>query len=327
MLSSRSGPIASHERGVAQMRALAFASRQDKLAVQDIPATDPGPGQVQVAVEAASLNGIDAAVAAGYLWDMLPATFPVVPGRDMGGTVAAIGDGVTGFAPGDRVAGVITAMALGAGTIAELATVDAGTLTTQPAGVSSVQAAAAGLAAVTAHDLIAALELTEADVVLVSGATGGVGAFAVQMASAIGAMVLATARPGEAADFVRGLGADVAIDYTGDVATQTRAAEPEGVTAVVHAAGDVATLAALLRPGGRLVSALGATQEQAGRDDITVTGVMAAADPGKVATLLGSIADGTLRVPAGRAYPLEAAAQAVADFGGHKLGKLVVTVP
>jgi NADPH:quinone reductase-like Zn-dependent oxidoreductase len=216
------------------MRALAFRSRSDKLTVQDIPATDPGPGQVQVAVEAASINGIDAAVAAGYLWDMLPSAFPVVLGRDMGGSVAAAGEWVTGFAPGDRVAGVITGMTLGAGTIAELVTVDAGVLTAQPAEVSSVQAAAAGLAAVTAHDLIAALALTEADVVLVSGATGGVGAYAVQLASAGSALVLATARPGEASDFVRGLGADAAIDYTGDLAAAVRAAAPEGVTAVVH---------------------------------------------------------------------------------------------
>ena len=311
------------------MRALAFRSRSDKLAVQDIPATDPGPGQVQVAVKAASINGIDAAVAAGYLWDMLPAAFPVVLGRDMGGSVAAVGEGVTGFAPGDRVAGVITGMTLGAGTIAELVTVDAGILTAQPAGVSSVQAAGAGLAAVTAHDLIAALALTEADVVLVSGATGGVGAYAVQMASAGGALVLATARPGEASDFVRGLGADAAIDYTGDLAAVVRAAAPEGVTAVVHAAGDVAALAARLNPGGRLVSALGATAEQAGRDDITVTGVMAVAEPEKFAALLASVAAGKLRVPVTRTStsPLDQATQALADFSGHKLGKLVITVP
>jgi len=309
------------------MRALAFRSRSDKLAVQDIPAVDAGPGQVQVAVEAASINGIDAAVAAGYLWDMLPAAFPVVLGRDMGGSVAAAGEGVTGFAPGDRVAGVITGMTLGAGTIAGLVTVDAGILTAQPAGVSSVQAAGAGLAAVTAHDLIAALALTEADVVLVSGATGGVGAYAVQMASAGGALVLATARPGEASDFVRSLGADAAIDYAGDLAAAVRAAAPEGVTAVVHAAGDVAALAALLNPGGRLVSALGATAEQAGRDDITVTGVMAVAEPEKLAALLASVAAGTLRVPVARTSPLDQATQALADFSGHKLGKLVITVP
>jgi len=318
------------------MRALAFAGRDDKLAVQDIPAVEPGPGQVRVAVEAASINGIDAATAAGYLWDMLPATFPVVLGRDLAGTVAAAGPGVTGFAPGDRVAGVITGMTLGTGTIAESVTVDAAILTALPASVTSVQAAAAGLAAVTAHDLIAALSLSPADVVVVSGATGGVGAFTVQLAAATGATVLATARPGEATGFVLGLGAAAAVDYTGDLAAAIHAAVPGasgtpgtegGVTAVVHAAGDVAALAALLRPGGRLVSALGATGEQAGRDDITVTGVMAVGEPGKFASLLAGVAAGTLQVPVTRTYPLDEAAEAVADFGRHKLGKLAITTP
>ena len=307
------------------MRALAFASRDDTLSVTDVPLAEPGPGQVRVVVEAASVNGIDAAVAAGYLWDMLPATFPVVLGRDVGGTVAEAGEGVTGFAPGDPVAGVITGMTLGTGTIAESVTVDAGVLTARPAGVTSEQATAAGLAAVTAHDLIAALSLTATNVVLVSGATGGVGTYAVQLAAATGATVLATARPGEATGFVRGLGAAAAIDYTGDLAAAARAAAPDGVTAVVHAAGDVAALGALLRPGGRLASALGATAEQAGPADVTVTGVMAVAEPAKFASLLASVAGGTLRVPVTRTYPLAQAAQAVADFGGHKLGKLVIT--
>ena len=95
---------------------------------------------------------------------------------------------------------------------------------------------------------------------------------------------------------------------------------------MVHAAGDVAALAALLNPGGRLVSALGATAEQADRDDITVTGVMAVADPEKFAALLASVAAGTLRVPVARTYPLDQATRALADFSGHKLGKLAITI-
>ena len=98
------------------------------------------------------------------------------------------------------------------------------------------------------------------------------------------------------------------------------------MSAVVHAAGDVAALAALLRPGGRLVSALGATGAQAGRYDVTVTGVMAVGEPGKFASLLAGVAAGTLKVPVTRTYPLDEAAEAVADFGGHKLGKLAITI-
>jgi NADPH:quinone reductase-like Zn-dependent oxidoreductase len=307
--------------------ALAFAGPEEKPAVREISPAPVESGQVRVAVEAASVNGIDASVATGRLWDALPHTFPVVLGRDLAGTVEEVGEGVRTFARGQRVTGAITAMNLGidTGTIAQEVTVDARALTPVPAGVSSVRAAAVGLAAVTARDLVAALRLTADDVVLVSGATGGVGAYAVQLAVAAGATVLATARPGDGTDFVRSLGAALVIDYT-DPASCAAAVAPWGITAVVHTAGDAAGLAALLPPGGRLVSALGATPEQVGRDDITVTPVVAAAEPAKLSTLLADVACGRLKVPVTRTYPLERAADAVADFADHKLGKLVVEV-
>lgn len=308
-------------------RALVVAGHDEKPTVQHVMVAEPGAGQARVAVEAASLNGFDIAVVAGYLWDMLPHEFPVVLGRDFAGTVESLGDGVSGIGVGDRVAGVITAMELGSsGAISEQVTVDAAVLVRLPDEVSATQAAALGLAGVTARDLMDALDLSGDDVVLVSGATGGVGAMAVQLAAATGATVLATARPGADTAFVRGLGADEAVDHTGDLAAAVRAVAPQGVTAVVHAAGDTAALAALLRPGGRLASVVGATQEQAGRADTTVIPVMAAATAEKVSGLVEAVAAGTLRVPVADTYRLDDATQALADFGGHKLGKLVVTL-
>ena len=306
-------------------RALAFAGPEEKPAVREVLPPPVEAGRVRVAVEAASVNGVDASVATGHLWDALPHSFPVVLGRDLAGTVEEVGEGVRTFAPGQRVTGAITEMTLGidTGTIAQTVTVDAGILTPVPAGVSSEQAAAVGLAAMTARDLLAALPLAGDDVVLVSGATGGVGAYAVQLAVAAGATVLATARPGDGSDFVRSLRAALVLDYT-DPASARTAVAPWGVTAIVHTAGDAASLAALLPPGGRLVSALGATGEQVGRDDITVTPVVATAEPAKLSTLLADVACGRLKVPVTRTYPLEQAADAVADFADHKLGKLVV---
>jgi NADPH:quinone reductase-like Zn-dependent oxidoreductase len=307
--------------------ALAFAGVDERPAVRDVSPAPLGPGQVRVAVEAASVNGIDASVAAGRLWDTIPHTFPVVLGRDLAGTVEEVGEGVRRFTAGQRVTGVIPATTLGTGTgtFTQQVTVDAGILTPVPHGVSSVQAAAMGLAVVTARDLVATLELTGDDVVLVSGATGGVGAYVVQLAVNAGATVVATARPGDAADFVRRLGAALVVDYT-DPASAAAAVAPWGVTAVVHTAGDAARLASLLSPGGRLVSALGVTAEQVGRADITVTPVVAATDPVKLAPLLAEVACGTLKVPVTGTYPLERAADAVADFATHKIGKLVVEV-
>jgi NADPH:quinone reductase-like Zn-dependent oxidoreductase len=310
------------------VRALAVAGRDQPAAVQDVESTEPGRGEVRVAVEAASVNGIDAAVAAGHLWDMLPHEFPVVLGRDFAGTVASTGDGVDELRVGDRVAGVITDLSLGRrGAIAEEVAVPAATLAVIPAAVAAEQAAAVGLAGVTAHDLVDALALSRGDVVLVSGATGGVGAFAVQLAAAAGARVVATARPGAATDFVRTLGAEDCVDHTSDLAPQVSGIAPAGVTAAIHVAGDPAALAALLQPSGRLASALGATVDQAGRDDVSVTPVMGVATPQKLTSLLDAVASGVLAVPIMRTYPLDGAAQAITDFSTHKLGKLVVRVP
>jgi hypothetical protein len=126
---------------------------------------------------------------------------------------------------------------------------------------------------------------------------------------------------------VRRLGAAEVVDYADDVAAAVHAAAPQGVTKVVHLAGDPAVLAGLLTEGGRLASLLGATAEQAGRDDVVVTAVMATYTSDKLADLLGQVAAGHLSVPVSSTHTLTDATDALADFGGGKLGKVVVTVP
>jgi NADPH:quinone reductase-like Zn-dependent oxidoreductase len=306
-------------------RALTISARGESPTVTETPSPEPGPGQVRVAVQAASVNGIDAYVAAGYVWDSMPHRFPVVLGRDFAGTVEAVGTDVTSVRVGDLVAGVVTGMDLYLGVIAEHVVVDEDGVVAVPDGVTAVQAAALGLAGVSARDMVDALSLTTDDVVLVSGATGGVGALAVQLAAATGATVLATARP-DATEFVRGLGAHTVVDHTEDLAAAVAAAAPDGVTAVAHAAGDAAALAKTLRPGGRLASLLGATAEQVGRDDITVTPVGAQFTPEKLRALLDAVAAGQLRVPVGQTFSLEEATQALGAFGEPKQGKLVITL-
>ena len=309
------------------MRALAVGQRGAAPSVLHVADREPGAGEIRVAVEAASINGFDVAVAAGYVWDRMPHTFPVVLGRDFAGTVEAVGPDVDAVRVGDRVAGNIQAPELGPGAIAERVTAAASTVTAVPASVTSAQAAAVGLAGVTAADLVAALDVSADDVVLVSGATGGVGAFTVQLAAARGARVIATARPGAASEFVRGLGATHVVDFTGDLAAAVRAVAPDGVTKAAHAAGDPTTLAALLTSGGRLASVLGAAGDQVGRDDLTVTPVMAAYSPQKLADLLDMVAAGRLSVPVAATHTLDNATAALSDFGEPKLGKIVVTVP
>src|SRR3954468_21115972 len=213
------------------MKAFAITARDASPAVQELPQPQPRPGEVLVAVEAASVNGFDLSVAAGYVWDMLPHEFPVVLGRDFVGTVTAVGDGVENVQVGDRVAGVIPGMDLGprTGTFADQVAVPAAALARVPDGVGVEDAAVIGLAGVAAHDALEALGVQPGDIVLISGATGGVGSVAVQLARATGATVIATARPGQEEEYVRSLGATHTVDYTGDVAASVREHAPDGV--------------------------------------------------------------------------------------------------
>src|SRR3954454_12169713 len=241
------------------MQALAITERGAAAEIVDVADRAPEAGEVRDAVEAATVTGFDSAVAAGHLWDSMSHEFPVVLGRDFAGRVESVGAGVDGLAIGDRVAGAIHARGLGAGGIAEYVVQDAATLAPVPDGVTSEESAAIGLAAAAALDVVDALEVVADDVVLVSGATGGVGIYIVQLARARRARFLATVRPGNGANALRRLGATDIIDYTGDVAAQVREIAPEGVAKVAHAAGDAVALAALLAPGGRLASLRGET--------------------------------------------------------------------
>src|SRR3954471_21458651 len=121
------------------MKALAISERGAVPEVQDVAVREPAPGEARVAVEAASVNGFDLAVAAGRVWDSMAAEFPVVLGRDFAGRVDAVGGGVDGLQVGDRVAGTIHA-ALGPGGMAEYVVQRADTLARVPDGVTPEQA-------------------------------------------------------------------------------------------------------------------------------------------------------------------------------------------
>ena len=154
----------------------------------------------------------------------------MVLGKDFAGTVEAVGEGVTRFTAGDAVFGVVTKSFLGDGAFAEYVTVlDEVGIAALPDGADPVAAGALGLAGTAAADALAAAAPQAGETVLVSGATGGVGAIAVQYAAAAGARVIATARPCDEANFVRGLGANVMVDYTGDVSAQVGELSPDGV--------------------------------------------------------------------------------------------------
>jgi NADPH:quinone reductase-like Zn-dependent oxidoreductase len=296
--------------------------------VTELETPRPEAGELLVKVAASSLNGIDAATAAGYLQGMMEHRFPLVVGKDFAGTVEALGEGVDGFAVGDAVFGVVAKPYLGTGSLAQYVTVPAAYgVVPIPEGLSVWDAGALGLAGTAALDSLNAVALATDETVLISGATGGVGALAVQIAGTGGAKVIATARAGAEAEFVAGLtDAEVhLVDFTGDLEAQVRALAPGGVDTVVHLAGDGILLAGLLRPGGRLVSTAGFNPGAVEDQDVTVHVLRADPNAQTLNALAEGAASGALRVPVTAVYPLEQAPDAFAAFGAGTLGKLAIS--
>jgi NADPH:quinone reductase-like Zn-dependent oxidoreductase len=309
------------------MKAIAIAHQgAQPTLVRDLPIPEPAEGEVLVRVRASSVNGFDLAVANGYLHGMMEHRFPVVLGKDFAGTVEKVGPGVDRFVPGDDVYGVIMKSYLGDGGLGEHVTAPAAFVARVPAAMELATAGALGLAGTAAMDAVDAIAPNKGEVVLVAGATGGVGAIAVQLLKAKGALVIATAATSQDRAFVTGLGADNTVDYRGDISGAVEALRLGEVDAALHFAGDGPTVAAAVRSGGRLASTLGLATAQVGRGDLTVLPIMANPVTTTLDTLAATVADGSVRVPIQRTYPLAEAPQAFADFAAGTLGKLAVTV-
>jgi len=312
------------------MRAVALDNVPAAPRVTEVETPRPQAGEVLVKVAASSVNGFDAATAAGYLQGAMEHQFPLVVGKDFAGTITELGDGVTGFAVGEQVFGVVMKPFLGTGSMGEYVTVPAAVgLARIPDGLPAAEAGALGLAGTAALNALDAVAPGEGETVLIAGATGGVGAIAAQYAAARGARVIATARPGAQAGFVAGLtgGKAELVDYTGDLTAQVKALAPDGVAAALHLAGDGVQIADLVADGGRLASTLGLNAEALPGRNLTVVPVMAHPDAATLDQLAADAASGALRVPITRTYPLEQAPQAFADFGSGALGKLAITLP
>ncbi|MFD4502673.1 NADP-dependent oxidoreductase [Streptomyces sp. NPDC058457] len=241
------------------MRAVGVHRIGDTPELTELPVPGPGPGEVLVELAAASLNPVDMGIAEGRL--PMPYVTPLVLGVDGMGRVTETGEGVRGFRPGDTVHGQFRRTPLGHGTIAEYSVVPevpaGGALQLVPDGMPAEIAAALRTAGMTAPGVIEAVGVRAGQSVLIVGATGGVGVFAVQPAAARGAEVIATARP-DAARWIRGLGAAETADCTaGDIVQQVRRTRPDGIDAFLDLTRDTArfgSYAGLVRDGGTAVS-------------------------------------------------------------------------
>ena len=277
-------------------------------------------------VYASSANPADNSIAAGMLKQMgVEYEFPVILGRDYAGVVEQVGPEVTRYAVGDDIFGFLLHAnpTVGDGSWAELIAVPQDMFIARaPQGVELATAGAAPLAGIAAIMAIDPLELSEGDTVLIVGATGGVGSFAVQLAARAGATVVAPALPEDEA-YLRGLGVGELLPRDGDLAAAARERHPDGFDAVldlVNYAPDVP--ATLVKDGGRLASPTGAAGEGPGR-----TMVVAAPTPENLEHVARLLTDGTLRVHVQATYELAQAPDALTALPtSHTQGKLAIRV-
>ena len=319
------------------MRAVRFHEHggSDVLQVEDVDTPDPAAGEVLVEVDGADVNPVDTYIREGATD---PFTLPMIPGIDAGGTVAAVGESVSGFEVGDPVYGT----GIGKnhyGGYAEYAAVPEDRLVGLPAGVDTATAGGAGVVSVTAwRALVDHANLQAADVCLIHGGSGGVGHAAVQIAAAAGAQVITTAAPAYH-DELFDLGADVALDYSRpDLETAVQDAGDGGVDVIVdHRLGeylqfdaDVANVGCRVIGIGENATAVGFDRSSATRrKDLQLTMMTMFNTPDfrvpleKIAYLMG---DGDIEIRVADTYNLEDAAAAQQDVMGDSfLGKLLIT--
>jgi NADPH:quinone reductase-like Zn-dependent oxidoreductase len=314
------------------MRALHVLAPGDSPVLGDLDIPQPGPGDVLVKVRAAGLNPVDNVLAAGHMAQMVPHAYPLVLGRDVAGTVEAVGADVTHVAPGDQVLGCLPLRPpVQAGTIAEYAVLPGDGVTPLPEGLDFVTAAALPLAASAAFAAIEASSPQEGEVVLINGATGGVGLFAVQLAVSRGAVVVATGTPADEERLLK-LGATTVVDYTaGPVVDQVRTAHPDGADVLINLVGQSPEQVpfAALRAGGRVASTTFGVVTDEALAEAGVTGTVVSANPVSETTapLAALAAVNALTVDVAEVLPLDRATEGLVTLAaGLARGKLVVAI-
>ncbi|MEU1588381.1 NADP-dependent oxidoreductase [Micromonospora sp. NPDC005710] len=290
---------------------------------EEVPRPAPGRGDVLIQVAATSFNPSDIGLRRGLLRTVLPVNLPYTLGGDVAGTIVALGDDVHALNVGDRVVGRVDT----GGAAAEYVTAAAGLLVAAPTAIPIAHAAAIPIAGLTAWQAVFEhAGVTTGQRVLVNGAGGGVGGFAVQLAKHVGAHVIATASP-RSTDVVRQLGADETVDYTA-VRLADALDGPVDVILNLVALGErsASALTSLVRPGGIVVSATGAPPVAAG-SSVAAVSFVARNDTGHLAALVKLVDAGAARVDIASTRPLAELASVHLDAEAGRLRGKTILVP
>lgn len=302
----------------------------DVFELRDRPEPTPGPDEVRVRVRALGLNPIDLGLRGGAQFGP-PIELPAPLGFDVAGTVDACGEDIEAVREGDDV--VYSIPPGGPGASVEYHVTAAETVVPMPDALSHVEAAGLPIAGGTAWTAIVNHgDVGIGDTVLVHGGAGGVGSFAVQLARAAGARVVATCGDYDA-DLVRSLGAAQAVDYRRDDALDQIAAATDAIDVVVDAAGgNVPDSLGLLRPYGRAVTVVGVEGDlnAALHKNIAVHFVHLDDPPATLRQLCRAVEDGFVEPVIGATVPFEDIAEGhrlLAAGGAEVHGKVIVEGP
>lgn len=325
------------------MRAIVVPEFGARPEPADMPKPEPGPGQVQIELEAAGVNPFDKRIIDGFLKDRMPHDFPMIPGVDGAGSIAAVGTGVHDFQVGERVVGKFLIPPIGHGTFAEYIVVPVDSaLAKVPDEVTAIQAAALPTAGITALDLVHAAKLAKNQTVLVVGAAGGVGSYLVQLAALAGGHVIATARPDDTDRMIR-LGAAEVVNYgrmtVTDSPTHAEASElsvadsvritvPGGIDVLFDLVSPPTGFAdnlSLVRDGGVAFTTVGSADDAAmAARGITGGNFQSSGGAAELRELLRHVGNGDLVVPIDATPPLEGAPDVIGAPGAR--GKTVLVI-
>ena len=287
-----------------------------QLSYEDAPIPVPATGEVLVRTIAVSINPIDWKLRRGDLKDRMPLIFPAILGRDLSGEVVALGEGVNGLKVGDRVFGLVNR------SYAEFVVCKPEDLALTPVMLDSVEAAALPLVLLTGTQVIeVGIRPKLGDIILITGAIGGVGRTAVHVAKQHGAHVIAGVRANQAEE-AEGLGVDRVIALS-DVNELASLPELDAIADMVgHETID--RLLPHIRKNGALATVVGAPASAAGRD-LRVVAVWAQPDSARLEELGREVAQGLFSIPISKRFKLSQIreAQQLAEKGG--IGKVVLT--
>ena len=310
----------------------------DVLQYRDMPVPPYGETEVLIKVQAAGVNPADWKMREGWLAKAFTHQLPVIPGWDLAGTVEALGAEVSGLEIGSAVYAYNRLDIVQHGSFAEYSIADASMVAPLPANLDFVTAATIPLTVLTAWQaLVEFCALRAGESVLITAGAGGVGGFAIQIAKHLGAKVCTTASSHNH-DYVRELGADLAIDYrTEDIKSAVSEFSSGGVDVVFDCSGSenvALNFEYVKNGGGRIVTINGLldtvpTLDRLGEEHQVKAGLMFVEPNGaQLAEISGLLEKGRLKPLPVQVFPLEQAAEALAlSEAGHVRGKLALQIP